>query len=396
MNRIIIVLLILTSSLVADVKSTTGQIKFDTQMDNQAEMTLNSTGLGIGITPSTNLHVNGNAIITNQIFVGGSSGSSNFNVNGTIGYGFQTVSSNTDLGDSSIILADSSSDNITITLPYAGNVTGRQYQIKKISTPNSVWVSGGGNLIDDTSPIELPESSDLASVKLISNGSQWYKINQKNLNETIAYENLIGWWKLDERSGIIAHDSSRFSNNGSLTPINFSGNGTDGIHGRALRFDGSGDRIFLGDAINLSNNTSMTIMAWVKPEDATQQGYAISSWTSGQWTYNLIWTGSAYQFTVRGSDLSGKSSGGAAGSLGIWAHVTGVANAQTGTIKVYINGVGKATGGGWDGSWYSAGAAEYIGWKDDSNDSFTGEIDDVRVYNRTLTDAEIFSIFEGK
>ena len=136
-------------------------------------------------------------------------------------------------------------------------------------------------------------------------------------------------------------------------------------------------------------------MAWIKPEDATQ-GYAIASWTVGQWTYNLSWTGSGYQFVVRDSTPSGKSSGGAAGSLGIWAHVTGVANAQTGKIKVYINGIEKAAGGGWNGSWYRAGAAEYIGWKDDSNEGFTGEIDDVRFYNRALTDAEILSIFEGK
>jgi len=396
MTRIFITLLILTSSLMADVKSTTGQIKFDTQMDNQAEMTLNGTGLGIGISPSSNLHVNGNTIVSEQVFIGGSSGSSNLNVNGTLGYGFQTVSSNTTLSDSSIMLVDSSGDNITITLPYAGNVTGRQYQIKKISTSNSVWISGGGNLIDDTSPIELPESSDLASVKLISDGSQWYKIEQKDILETVASDNLIGWWKLDERSGIIAHDSSGLSNNGSLNgSMNFSGNGTDGIHGRALSFDGSDDHINLGDAITLSTNTSMTIMAWMKPQDATQR-YAIASWTSGQWTYNLAWTGSAYQFTVRGSDNSGKTSGGTAGSLGIWAHVTGVANAQTGTIKLYINGVEKTIGGGWDGSWHNAGADEYIGWKDDSNVGFYGEIDDVRFYNRTLTDAEIFSIFEGK
>ncbi len=123
MKNILTALFLLSSTCFCDVLSTDGKIRFDTRMDGQAEMTLNSTGLGIGVLlPSSNLHVNGNAIISEQLFVGGSSGSSNLNVIGTIGYGVQTVSSNATLGDSSVVLVDSSSDNITLTLPYAGNV----------------------------------------------------------------------------------------------------------------------------------------------------------------------------------------------------------------------------------------------------------------------------------
>ena len=52
---------------------------------------------------------------------------------------------------------------------------------------------GAGNLIDDTSPIELANSTTtLPSVKVMSNGSQWYVIESKDLSATVASDNLVG------------------------------------------------------------------------------------------------------------------------------------------------------------------------------------------------------------
>ena len=51
----------------ADILSKTGTINFDVDFNGIQEMKLDSTGLGIGLTPSANLHVQGNALISNQI-----------------------------------------------------------------------------------------------------------------------------------------------------------------------------------------------------------------------------------------------------------------------------------------------------------------------------------------
>jgi hypothetical protein len=168
--------LLLATASWADVKSTTGQIEFDAHTDGSSEMTLNSTGLGIGVSPSTNLHVNGNAIITEQLFIGGSSGSANLNLHGTIGYRLVSVSENTILSDDSIIMVDSSSDNIIITLPYAGNILGRTYTIKKIDTANIVQLSSS-NLIDNSDYFNL-SSGNTGSVSVISDGSKWLVLSQ--------------------------------------------------------------------------------------------------------------------------------------------------------------------------------------------------------------------------
>jgi len=174
-------------------------------------MTLNSTGLGIGTAPSANLHVNGNAIISEQLFVGGSSGSSNLNVNGTIGFGVQTVSSDTTLGDQTVIFADSSSDNLTLTLPYAGNVLGRVYTIKKLVSLNNLYVLRSSNdLIDSGDRVELLSGS-MGSLSLISSAiNQWSVISNFSANVIWTPEQLStsAWFDASDTSTVIAGGSS--------------------------------------------------------------------------------------------------------------------------------------------------------------------------------------------
>lgn len=173
--------LLLVPAAWADVKSTTGQIEFDAQTDGLSEMTLNDTGLGLGVSPSTNLHVNGNAIITEQLFIGGSSGSANLNIHGTIGYSLVSVSDNASLSDDSVIMVDSSGDNIIITLPYAGNLTGRTYTIKKTDNANIVQMSSS-NLIDNSDYFNL-SSGNTGSVSVISDGSKWLVMSQYDASQ---------------------------------------------------------------------------------------------------------------------------------------------------------------------------------------------------------------------
>ena len=177
-------------------------------------MTLNSTGLSIGaILPSSNLHVNGNAIISEQLFVGGSSGSSNLNVNGTLGFEIQALSSNATLGDATLVLVDSSSDNITLTLPYAANVTGRVFEIKKTSLANDVVVRGGGNLIDLAINYELT-SGNLGYIRVVSYDGKWHVITDTQSSVT-AWSPLEAspslWLDASEASSITAGGAGNVS-----------------------------------------------------------------------------------------------------------------------------------------------------------------------------------------
>ena len=175
-------ILLLVPTGISDVKSTTGNINFDRNNDSQPDMILNSTGLGIGTTPSTKLHVSGNANITNELQIGSTSGSANLVLNGTLGLGFDTISSNTILSDSSLVLVDTSSDNVKITLPYAGNVLGRRYNIKKISTENTVFVHG--DFIDNSYGITLADDS-MQYAEVMSTGNQQWSLLSTSGNGTL-------------------------------------------------------------------------------------------------------------------------------------------------------------------------------------------------------------------
>jgi hypothetical protein len=134
----------------ADVKSTNGVIQFDTTSDSQAEMTLNSAGLGIGTNnPSANLHVVGNAYIQDLVLGNAQEWSRT------------TISSNSTLGEtfsSPIIFVDTSSDNVTLTLPYAGNVSGKTLWIKKKSRSNLLTLQVASGNIDGEEKIFLGSS----------------------------------------------------------------------------------------------------------------------------------------------------------------------------------------------------------------------------------------------
>lgn len=388
MKVVYILFFVFSSASFADVISTTGQIKFDTQSDNQAEMTLNATGLGIGISPSTNLHVNGNAVVSNRLFVGGSSGSSNLNVNGTLGYGFQTVSANTTLGDVSIILVDSSSDNITLTLPYAGNVAGREYQIKKISTLNSVWISGGGNLIDDTTPIELPPSNDLASVKLMSDGTQWYKIDQKDINETLASDNLVVWLKFDEASGIVASDDSGLNNDGTIiNGATFSVNGINARQNRGLVFDAVNDYVQVSDDDSLDILYDFSISVWFKTSTGSEKYLATK-------VNNSFYLAIGIVTNKLGFWINNSSANWMSGATDVndnqWHHV--VAMRRNGEKIIYLDG-------NIDASTTASGANAVgtdvlrIGFRTGATQYFQGTMDDFRIYNKGLTDAEVKALY---
>lgn len=192
------------------VKGTNGRINFDVSDDGSSEMILNTTGLGVGISPSANLHIAGNAIVTNTVAIGTTSGSSNLELAGTIGFGFETITSDTTLGDSSLVLVNSASDNIKVTLPYAGNVEGRIYTIKRTSTENRVWLYSD-NLIDSFSSVGLDSTSGrLGSIEVISDGSTWYSLTRHSITElwTPASVTTSIWLDADDSTTITANVSN--------------------------------------------------------------------------------------------------------------------------------------------------------------------------------------------
>lgn len=191
------VFLLLLHVCSADVKSPNGVIYYDIQSDHQPEVTLNSIGLGIGTTPSSNLDVSGNALVSQQLIVGGTTGNSNLHIHGTLGFNTLAIADNTILGDTvsaSMILVDSRAGNINLTLPYAANVQGKLLTIKKSYSDNDVILK---YYIDRQAQVLLQESSsELPSVEVFSDGEFWWIMNSSSANTQQSFEsqsNLVLW-----------------------------------------------------------------------------------------------------------------------------------------------------------------------------------------------------------
>jgi len=201
----------------------------------------------------------------------------------------------------------------------------------------------------------------------------------------------VGWWKLDENTGVLAQDASGNGNNGTLT------NGptwTQGKNGPCLNFDGQNDYVDCGSGSSLAMGTgSFTLEAWINSDivygptwnepigcimrtrdlnsGSMQDGYYLGiavntiffqigdgSVNNGDFRINYTYTNS-------------------------WHHIAAVRNAGT-EFRLYLDGVLTGTDPdpcGDVGNTYSFNIS--------GGSFFDGKIDDVRVYNYARTQAQI-------
>ena len=173
---------------------------------------------------------------------------------------------------------------------------------------------------------------------------------------------------------------------------------TGGRNGNALNFNGSNSYGDLGNPALLQSTGSMTWGAWVKatanPADDGQI-VAKSDDASG-WQLKTSPDTGPHTFGVAVSSGSGRVQrySTTVRSLNVWYYVAGVYNAAARTLNIYVNGVlnnGILTGS-IPASQVNAPVNVYIGKRTSlygGGFCFNGVIDDVRIYNRALSQGEI-------
>ena len=401
-----VLILTLTAIVQGDVKSTTGVSSFDSNYDGQAEMSLTSTGLAIGnnLSPSANLHVGGNALVTGVATVGSSSaGSSNLNIVGSFGMGVQNVSSNVLLGDYSLVLANTSTGNLTLELPPAGNVSGRLYTIKKTVLANTVLIAGGP--FDSLPELSLSSTTGLPYVSLMSMSGNWHILSLSGNGAQMGAGNLVCWLKLDETSGTTANDSSGYGNHGTLVNgFTFSANSATGVIGGGLSLDGTNDYLHCGDGASLNLTGDLTLSCWVKPTVSSnnQKDYAALMSKAGGGAVGNVGVGGYALLVHAGNTIYGITGGHNAYSASgpfllaeTWYHIAYTHSSITGRI-LYINGIEsvKNTSHLAVPQVASSGNNFQVGrYRNNNAQYFNGVFDEVRVYNKCLSPSEIHALY---
>lgn len=375
----------------ADVKGLGGTINFDVQSNGSPEMSLNSKGLGIGTTATSNLEVLGNAIV-DQLILGANSGSANLVLSGTLGMSISSISDNTTLDSSysSIVMADTSLGNVFLTLPYAANVTGRKIQIKKTSPNNSLWIKANGNVIDVHQSVELGSSSStLPYLSVLSNGEKWLIMDVSGEN-TEAEDNLIGHWTLDSSPDNMIYERLYNTANSDISPLNFS----EGTINESVVFDGTNYISLDYDSRYSPGLSNFSVTAWIKRNGDQANQTGIFKWHHSS-EYYIFEISSTQKLQFEMNDGTGGINGTSNSSFPdlTWTHVAWIVDRNADTLYYYINGSGD---GSKDISALTQDVAPtagsfFIGKH--AVGGFNGNIDDVRYYNKALSASEVKWIY---
>ncbi|MEE9365382.1 MAG: LamG-like jellyroll fold domain-containing protein, partial [Dehalococcoidales bacterium] len=197
----------------------------------------------------------------------------------------------------------------------------------------------------------------------------------------ITDPSLAGWWKLDEGQGTTAVDWSGHDNHGTLVGDPQWVAGYDGV---ALELDGS-DWLDYGNKLQITE--AITIACWIRPAGfsgdrgfvARDGGYALKS------------SSDHLRFTTPGIlDHDGLNT---ILETGTWQHVAATFQPeQTGGLVFYINGVETER---MNSSAMSPGTGPFRIGNNQWSQFYVGLIDDVRVYNKVLTEEEIQQAMRG-
>jgi len=214
---------------------------------------------------------------------------------------------------------------------------------------------------------------------------------------------LVGWWRLDDGTGDTAIDSSI-----SGEPLTLDG-GTwtaDGRIGGGLTFGSSADLAFNTGPAALDLAGSWTVAAWIRLDAYPPSGkiaVLVNKRGGAGDNFDLLLDnghfdaglGFAADFNASGCCDDHATKQDVTPSLSVWHHVAAVYDESQQLETLYVDG-GAASGASTAGSTPEAGAGMLsIGNNSLSTDPVMSTLDDIRVYKRALSPAEVARVASG-
>ncbi len=220
---------------------------------------------------------------------------------------------------------------------------------------------------------------------------------------------LVGYWTFNNQDMLNgkALDKSGNGNTGSLVNIATSTFYTQGRSGQAFRFDGTDDRFNMGDMTILEGASNATWSFWIKPEaPVTSERIVLAKWNSNSSETSFLITtgngaGNKIQVYISALGTAGFTSS-AVLATNKWTHVViafdGSQGTNAGRLVIYIDGTARAMGfaGTIPSSLTATASNMNLGGYSNGGSNLPyikATIDELRVYNRTLSAAEAKTVY---
>jgi len=219
-------------------------------------------------------------------------------------------------------------------------------------------------------------------------------------------QSLIAHWGFDEEEMCVVHDNSNNHNHGILEPEcnTLSPSWVQDRHekeGKSLMFDGTNNFIKISDHSALQIEEEITISAWVKLPDSLpdNDGTIIYKSATGlnDYFFTLIYSkdDQGYGWAVSSETLESSNYIQSENTAvpGEWQHIIATFNGTDRNLYINNNKINDSTISSF--SVAENNSDLYIGQEATGIKKYNGIIDDVRIYNRVISENEIMSLYIG-
>ncbi|MDR3581963.1 MAG: prepilin-type N-terminal cleavage/methylation domain-containing protein [Candidatus Pacebacteria bacterium] len=295
------------------------------------------------------------------------------NALGWIPINFSNISAGSPLGSLPIDPTNSSSSGLF----YTYSTKNGQFEVTAIPESQKQKASLGAKPI-------IPNYPDV-----IANGSSL------GISPLFNTNGLVGYWPMDEGVGSTTQDQSGNGNAGTWNGTPVGTNSTYYAAGKVGSYAGyfNGNYVNVGSGAVFNDLNAITMSLWIAPTQSFSAGEVLSkraSWST---------TGIPFELNISLGGLSsriigntGCNSGASLVSASQWSLVTVTWDGST--VKEYV-GANQVFSCALSGTVTNNAAPVTIGGLNGGGEYFQGPIDDVRIYNRALSAAEISALYNA-
>ena len=242
----------------------------------------------------------------------------------------------------------------------------------------------------------ITESTYRSMVLSSSDNSDSTKWPRLVIVYSTASNGLVAYYPFNGNAG----DSSGFGNHGTVYGATLT-TGRNGISNTAYYFDGTSNKITVSASASIQPQYKLTLAAWIQPDAKSSAGwatvltkryspgtdpynsYALSTYNNDKWEFDLSNGTTGSQKTAKAHTSTPYNAG--------WIFLS--ATYDSTQAKLYVNGVLDTTISFTGSIGYSTNDL-VIGYTTSGvNDYYKGRIDEIRVYNRDLSQAEILQLY---